>query len=542
MSDQISTSFNPTALLMVKSEIDNSIQQIETLISSLVEDQKLPFGLDDAVVQLSQCAKVLYLIDQPTLGKIIDYSAEITQQVMQTPEKVDVKDIHIISKSLLGVKRYIEFSCLEEKNVPAFLLEHLNELEARLNHPVTQEGAGLEHHFSEQPTLSIQIEKAEKSLYTHQLYKICLKQLLTQHLTGLDKAALIAVGQQLVHQSENTPSSNYWKFVYQTFNNIDQTFFSTPRLRTFIQIEKNIEHFFVSTATFEPTKSEFANVLRICLGQDSKIVEDLKTQLSLKQDIISDQALVELQQKLRAPDYETINAVVELLSQEITSVHQEVEFNYKTMNAERFQSLHKQLLEIRNTLTILNLNHISANLTHHLDTLTSVEQLQQDQTTQELMQNLLQALNELGLFIRKNTPDLLQRPVNNPNIALDRLDNAYTALAQELHELVEENANLLTGYHESEDKSSFEELPHALEEMAGASLFLFNSEVIYHAFLNCAKFVKSKEVLEENDIKIILSVCASIAVSLEEIANKQPVMFGMFDVALENSQKLQHAA
>ncbi|MEX5538829.1 hypothetical protein ABFV54_27355, partial [Pseudomonas syringae] len=88
---------------------------------------------------------------------------------------------------------------------------------------------------------------------------------------------------------------------------------------------------------------------------------------------------------------------VELLSQEITSVHQEVEFNYKTMNAERFQSLHKQLLEIRNTLTILNLNHISANLTHHLDTLTSVEQLQQDQTTQELMQNLLQALNELGL-------------------------------------------------------------------------------------------------------------------------------------------------
>ncbi|MCF9033267.1 chemotaxis protein [Acinetobacter nectaris] len=544
MSDQISTSFNPTALLMVKSEIDNSIQQIATLISSLVEDQQVPFGLDDALAQLNQCSKVLYLINQETLGKTIQYSAEAIQQVLQTPNNIKTNEIHLISNALLSVKRYIEFSCLEEKNVPVFLLDQLNQLEHHLKHPITQEATGLEAKLLNYPQIDIQVDNIEKSAYTHQLYKICLKQLLLHKTTGINKVALIAVAQQLTTLSVGTPSELYWKFVFEAFTHIEQNFFTTSRLRTFIQIEKNIDEFVTALHAFEPTKIEFANVIRICLGQNSTVAEKLSSQLQYT--VISDETLNTLQDKLRAPDYDTVTTVAQLLSDEIISVRQEIEFNYKTMDAERFKNLQKHLLDIRNTLAVLNLTSTAQTVTTHLDKLQNLEQLHNELATQELMQSLNQSLNELGLYIRKNTPNLLQRPVINKNIALDRLDNAYITLAQELKGLVESSANQLTDYQAQQDISLFETLPHALEEMAGAALFLFNSPTIYQAFTHCAHFMENAlqntALLSEANIKTVLSVCASVDISLEEINNKQPIIFEMFDVALRNSQELQHAA
>ena len=69
--------------------------------------------------------------------------------------------------------------------------------------------------------------------------------------------------------------------------------------------------------------------------------------------------------------------------------------------------------------------------------LNSAQDFQNEQFTQTIMNSLLTALNDLGLLIRQYRSNLLQYPVNNANIALDRLDNAYKVLVHELKALVD---------------------------------------------------------------------------------------------------------
>ena len=63
MSEHNSIQFDPTALLIIKNEIDNSIKLVEGAVSTLIEEQALPFGIDDALEQFKQCTQVLRLID-----------------------------------------------------------------------------------------------------------------------------------------------------------------------------------------------------------------------------------------------------------------------------------------------------------------------------------------------------------------------------------------------------------------------------------------------------------------------------------------------
>ena len=143
MSYQTSIHFDPTALLIIKKEVDNSIQLVESAVSSLVEDQALPFGIDDALAQFEQCAQVLLLIDMPSLTQITTYCAELMRKIMKDPRNIQTPDVIALSEGTTMLKRYIEFSSLREVKVPQFLIDTLNRLEVCLGKPLTQEGQAI---------------------------------------------------------------------------------------------------------------------------------------------------------------------------------------------------------------------------------------------------------------------------------------------------------------------------------------------------------------------------------------------------------------
>ena len=128
MSYQTSIHFDPTALLIIKNEVDSSIDLVESAVNSLVEDQNLPFGIEDALNQFEQCAHVLALIDMQSVAKLAQYCADLMRQIMQTPNSIYLPDVVALSDGTSLLKRYIEFICLQEVQVPQFLLNTLNQL------------------------------------------------------------------------------------------------------------------------------------------------------------------------------------------------------------------------------------------------------------------------------------------------------------------------------------------------------------------------------------------------------------------------------
>ena len=261
---------------------------------------------------------------------------------------------------------------------------------------------------------------------------------------------------------------------------------------------------------------------------------------------MSDSELYLYRKQLFGPDQETIHTVCNLLSDDITILRKDIEFNYTTFTEERTSEIKQQLINVCHTLAVLNQSDISQQLADQLKQLNSAQDFQNEQFTQTIMNSLLTALNDLGLLIRQYRSNLLQYPVNNANIALDRLDNAYKVLVHELKALVDLSSQSMIAYAQSHENTLLENLANQFREIAGAVLFLLQYDPLYQAFINCAEFieeqVEANKALETTEIQRILDVCASADMLIETLHQHHPIMYRMFDVAFHSSQKLKSVA
>ncbi|WP_111892926.1 chemotaxis protein [Acinetobacter sp. MB5] len=548
MSYQTSIHFDPTALLIIKNEVDNSIKLVESAVATLVEEQQLPFGIDDALLQLEQCSQILLLIDLPDIAQIAQYSAELMRKIMSNPQEIITSDIQHLSEGVTTLKCYIEFSCVQQVSIPQFLLQSLNQLELSLNKPLTREGYQVQKELDcVSPELNLPVETAlEKSDHIHRLYKNCLLKLLTNKAQKLDFEGFKLVGSYVSGIAQQTQSEQYWNLVRIVFTHLSDTLVTEPRLRVLINLETQIAQFLAQPLGFMPSTSDMSDILTLCITQDNQHSDYLRQQLSIGDEILSDSELYLYRKQLFGPNQETMHTVCNLLSDEITVIRKDIEFNYMTFNDEHTAEIKQQLLNVCNTLSILNLTEISQQLAEQLKRLHSAHDFQDESLTQSIMNSLLTALNDLGLLIRQYRSNLLQYPVHNPNIALDRLDNAYKVLVTELKALVDLSSQSVITYAQSQDNMLLENLASQFKEIAGAVLFLLQYDNLYHAFMNCATFieqqVEAEKGLEADQIKDILDVCASADMLIDTIHQHHPIMYRMFDVAFNSSQKLKSVA
>lgn len=546
MSYQTSIHFDPTALLIIKKEVDNSIQLVESAVSSLVEDQTLPFGIDDALNQFEQCAHVLMLIDMPHIAQITEYSAELMRKIMQDPRQINTQDVIALSEGTTMLRRYIDFICLREVKVPQFLLDTLNHLELALGKPLTPEG---------QPIVSLldcvspnfkleQAPELEKSVYVHKLYKICLHKLLNQNETAFDLQGIKLVGTYLANLSNNTPNAQYWNLVFVAFNQIDDLILNDARLRTLIAIETNIAQFFKDTHGFNASLVDLANVLSLCISQEDETAQHIRDQINVGEDLLTDTQLQVFSRHLYGPDFETVHSVSKLVTDEMTQIRNDIEYNYKNMSEEKTRELKTKLTDLSNVFKVLNLNEAYVELKQQADLLTKQNMLD-DNYAQQLMNSILSAMNSIGILERNYTSSRLQLRVNNMNISLDRLDEAHEVLLTESKAMIDLSCQTLIQYLQDSETTNLDALPSQFKEIGGAMLFL-GAKDGQKALLQSAEFIQSELNKEHKfntaQVDGLLDVLASADMMIDNLQNKQPVLQSMFNVALKSSQNLKAIA
>ncbi|WPC35725.1 chemotaxis protein [Acinetobacter sp. YWS30-1] len=547
MSYQTSIHFDPTALLIIKNEVDNSIKLVESAVSTLVEDQTLPFGIDDALNQFEQCAQVLALIDMPNLAQIAQYSAELMRKIMGNPAQVNTQDVIALSEGTTMLKRYIEFICLREVKIPQFLLDTLNRLELALGKPLTTEGQHIE------PLLDLitpdfqlpQVPGLEKSKYVQRLYKLSLNKLLKQEESEMDLQAIKLVGTYLAGLSASHLSKQYWHLVHVAFDNIDHLLINEPRLRTLISIERNMAQYFSSADSFKASLSDLANVLSLCISQEDATAQQIRSQLNIGDDLLTDMQLQVFSRHLYGPDFETMHTISELVTAEMTQIRNDIEYNYQHMTPEKTQELQTQLNSLANIFKVLNLNEAYHDLNRQAASLSQADILKDESFAQQLMNVILSAMNSIGVLERHHTSSRLQLRVNNMNISLDRLDEAHNALLNETKALIELSSQILTDYLQDQDLTKLEPVPIQFCEIGGAMLFL-NAEHVKAAFNTTALFIKNRieqsVALTPAEIHHALDALASADMMIDNLKNKQPVLQSMFEVALDSSEKLKIVA
>lgn len=546
MSYQTSIYFDPTALLIIKNEVDNSIQQVESAVSSLVEDQTLPFGIDDALNQFEQCAHVIRLINIPQLAQLTEYAAELMHKIMQDPRNIKTSDVLALSEGTTMLKRFVEFTCLREVKVHQFLLDTLNRLELALGKPLTQEGENLTPLLAEIPHLELaQAQELEKSNYVHRLYKLCLNHLLKQNETQLDYQGLQLVGAYLSHLADTTPSAQYWKLVANALQHLQDTILSDARLRTLIQIETNIGNFLSQPQQFNVDNLQVANVLSLCISQDNDIAQNLRHKIQAGDDVLTDNQLHVFSRHLYGPDFETIHSVSKLITEEMTEIRNAIEYNYQNMSDEKTVELKSKLLGLANIFKVLNLNEAATELVQQAALLDNPTVLEDENYAQQLMNSILSAMNSIGILERNYTSNRLQLRVNNLQISLDRLDEAHTTLLAETKIQIDATSQALVQYISEQNQETIANVALQLNEISGAMLFL-GSKASQETLLTCAQFIdhalSQSTTLNPQQIQSVLEVLASADMMIENLQNKQPVLQSMFDIALKSSQNLKAIA
>ena len=547
MSYQTSIHFDPTALLIIKNEIDNSIKLVETAVNTLAEEQALPFGIDDALNQFEQCTQVLALIDMPHLSQITQYSAELMRKIMAQPQQIKTSDVVALSEGTTMLKRYIEFICLREVKVPQFLLDTLNRLEKTLGKPITKEGQTIQPLLDcITPNFNLpQAPSLEKSQYIHQLYKLCLNKLIKQTETPLDLQGIKLVGVYLAGMASNLPSQQYWQLVNVGLSHIEELLITEARLRTLIQVETNIGKFLAQQSAYQSNLSDLADILSICISQEDDVSQHIREQLNIGDELLSDTQLQVLSRHLYGPDYETIHTISQLMTNEMAQIRNEIEYNHQNMSTEKTQELQLKLNQLANVFKVLNLNEAAKELIQQAEKLSQSNTLTDVASVQQLMNSILASMNSIGILERSYTSSRLQLRVNNMHISLDRLDEAHKALLTETKTLIETLTQTLSLYVQDPASHSLQALPEYLKELSGAALFL-GSSAQQTALLTAANFAQNRLnqnlALDAEQVNCILNVVAGLDLLVDNLKNKQPVLQSMFDVALSSSQQLQNIA
>lgn len=547
MSYQTSIHFDPTALLIIKNEIDNSIKLVEMAVNTLAEEQALPFGIDDALNQFEQCTQVLKLIDMPHLAQITQYSAELMRQIMAQPQQIKTSDVIALSEGTTMLKRYIEFICLREVKVPQFLIDTLNRLEKALGKPITKEGQTIQPLLDcITPSFNLPLAPSlEQSQYIHQLYKLCLNKLIKQAETPLDLQGIKLVGVYLAGLATNQPSQQYWQLVNVGLGHIDELLITEARLRTLIQIETNIGKFLNQPATFQSNIADLADILSICISQEDDLSQHIREQLNIGDELLSDTQLQVLSRHLYGPDYETVHTISQLMTDEMAQIRNEIEYNHQNMSAEKTLELQQKLNQLANVFKVLNLNEAAKELDQQAEKLSQPNTLTDATSIQQLMNSILASMNSIGILERNYTSSRLQLRVNNMQISLDRLDEAHKALIVETKTLIDTLTQTLSLYAQDPTAHNLEALPVYLNELSGAALFL-GSSTQQTALLGAAHFAQYRlsqnESFDAEHVNCILNVVAGLDLLVDNLKNKQPVLQSMFDVALSSSQRLQITA
>lgn len=547
MSYQTSIHFDPTALLIIKNEIDNSIKLVETAVNTLAEEQALPFGIDDALNQFEQCTQVLALIDMPHLSQITKYSAELMRKIMAQPQQIKTSDVVALSEGTTMLKRYIEFISLREVKVPQFLLDTLNRLEKTLGKPITKEGQTIQPLLEcITPNFNLpQAPSLEKSQYIHQLYKLCLNKLIKQTETPLDLQGIKLVGVYLAGMASNLPSQQYWQLVNVGLSHIEELLITEARLRTLIQVETNIGKFLAQPSAYQSNLSDLADILSICISQEDDVSQHIREQLNIGDELLSDTQLQVLSRHLYGPDYETIHTISQLMTNEMAQIRNEIEYNHQNMSTQKTQELQLKLNQLANVFKVLNLNEAAKELIQQAEKLSQSNTLTDVASVQQLMNSILASMNSIGILERNYTSSRLQLRVNNMHISLDRLDEAHKALLTETKTLIETLTQTLSLYVQDPASHSLQALPEYLKELSGAALFL-GSSAQQTALLTAANFAQNRLnqnlALDAEQVNCILNVVAGLDLLVDNLKNKQPVLQSMFDVALSSSQQLQNIA
>lgn len=530
MTIQTTNYFDSTSLLMVKAEIENTLKQLEHGISALIEDGVVPFGLDDTLTNLQQCSHVLALVGHAPLAELTERLERVVQKVIHDVQHATMHapDVDAISEATATIQRYIEFLCIHEADIPRFLMPAFNRLQIALKESPYREGRIMMPYLETlRPNIKFEpLPQLTPSSQVQRLYRFALLHLLQSKATSLDYRAMSLCGQYLAQAAQGSASAQYWSMVHVVLGDLEHTLINEPRLRVLIQIEQQIAQVLDSPQDFCVKLADYADVLMMIVSKDNDLAQDIKTQLHIHDDIISDNEAQLYTRQLFGPDLATVKTVTELLTQQLHDISTKFEHGLDLSNPDNRHTIYQQMYDIAQILYVINLSEAAQRLENEAKKLLNQNDLAKSIGVERLMNSMLFATNQLEIWEHHYSPRLLKYTVYNQHINLTKLEQAQQALCTEARAALETICTALTQYQVDAQNEHLQAVPELLHDVSGA-LLIMNSTQGQHMLLQAADTVQhiigQQHPLDNEQIQLLANAVSSADLFFEQWQHQQPM-------------------
>lgn len=552
MSLDTAQHFDSVALQLIKSEIDASLLQVQNALSAYVDDTSNTFGLTEAAEGLGQIHGVLRLLEITGAIELAEANSLLLNHILQNNNQSTNAQLSALSEGLMMLSRYLEFVVLRESLLPHFLLPSINRIRTELGLPMLREGYFLEPYLDiiQIPNLQLNHQKPEITpAQIHQLtvlYKSSLSRILKKQQNSLDFQALKLVSHFTSMLASQTPSELYWYAVDAATTDIDQCNLSDARLRTLVQIERNLQKFTTNADGFGPTIQDMADILTFSACRDHQKADELRQQLGLNDYLLSDAQSSILSRYLFGPDSNTIHMTTALMQQEITDIKNKIDIMQHGDSIEGgFNALSAHIQDLANGLSLLNLAEAATLLAYQANEVKTWKDLNNYEDVNNLIDALLYAGNALTVLTRSYQAGGNNMPFHNLHIALYQIEEARDVLIKESRETLSMSVRSLSSYLETGDLLHMTNVPAMFESVSGALTFLEAmdaSNMLRKASYFVEKnFVPEKDAPTKHDIDLLADIMVSIDYYFESLEEHKPLGLHPFKVGLHSASRLKAA-
>jgi hypothetical protein len=398
----ISSTVSLQTLDLILEDISAEINLAINALDSFGRDIQAPKKLAKSLQHLTKCRGIFELLEMPAASLLVQDCIKIVKKLKKLQSLEKNKYLELLSTSLVGLIRYVEYVNLKNTALPELLLPTINYIREVVNAPLIAES----HFFKVDPNLPrpeklisslISEEVAAKSRHYRQQYQIGLIEVLRQtNITGGLKMMQKSM-HKLDLECARARCPNLWWIAQVMMDGfIEQKIRLTPnRLRLFSKIDRQIRN--LENRPLNRTSDAKKEMLQLATEMlylasishaDSKQWQLLSKHFDLQASTLSEQAILEQQQDLKGPTERDYHSIAEALIEETGKIEKSM-LNISTneFNARSYQAVLKQMTGLQNLLKILQVEEQVMRLSVAIDLIEN--SLQQKQMLSEKDTNIL---------------------------------------------------------------------------------------------------------------------------------------------------------
>jgi chemosensory pili system protein ChpA (sensor histidine kinase/response regulator) len=479
------------ALDWVKGEIKQTLSQAQHALEAFVENnQDTP--------QMTFCLNHIHQV-HGTLQMVEFYGAALLAEEMEKLCQVMIEDKvanmeeaqEVLMDSLLQLENYLEHIQKGQRDLPVVLLPVLNDLRALQGQPLLSDTSLFTPNLSAAeviPNNSHNLRMNDEQVIANlrklrQMFQFSLAGIIRNQDLSDNFTYLYKVLSRLEKFCQGTPIGKIWWVAVGFLDAIqgDSVGLSSATKQLLRDLDYQIklmidEH---KTILSKPLPTDLLKNLLYYVAKtktESKRVDLLKEQFKLHLALPSEQEINQEREKLHQPGQETMTSVVEVLSEELNIVKDQLDLYVRgdEKNNENLVELTPQLIQIANTMAVLGLGVARKIVLEQISRIEDIANSNAPATDQTLMdmagallyvESSLSTLksNSKGGNNKEHDPE-----VDGFQVPAEHFQSAHNALIYESRNGLEQAKNSIVNFIASQwDHTEIEDVPELLDSIRG---------------------------------------------------------------------------